>query len=792
MKNVIQYLFSKKHYLLCGVLWFGLAGGGASLKAQTPADTLAIYEYLKVFLDQAGLKKADLKKDSAFNAIVRDYGLDMNRLLPGTETDDVSNPIPDSAQMVENHLLLLGKAYGDSIVLRWAPDNRNFWRQVNQAGYRLMRYTMNPDSLTVVAGSELVLSGKNEVLIRPWALDTIEATLKDADTLAWVVVQGLYGESGDSSNNLVVQDMEADNYYGFTMLCADRSALAAQVAGLRWVDYNIERGKSYLYVLSSPADTNAYAQGITSVRNLPVPDERPVNIIVIPRDGLANILWSNRDNGRFSAFLLERSEDGGKTFHQLHQEPLVFAGSDAAREPNIWEMGKWGNKDFQLVDLNNYYQYQDSLPQNYQEYTYRLRGINPFAEISQPAIFTGSGRDLTPPANPNIMDHAQLADGRARLQWYNEKSSDLKGFQVLLSDSEGGVYKPVTEQLLPPETDTYLSPQPLEAKGSHYYKVRAFDTHDNSSDSYPVYVHVVDSMPPAPPVNIRHFIDSTGVVTMVWAMGKEEDLAGYRVYFTNRRDYEMTQLTVEPTTYNFFRDTIEIKTLTETIYYAIQAVDRNYNRSAFSELIEVKKPDVIAPVTPVMRYPEVSDSSVTLHWTPSSSIDVVQHTLYRRLYDANEPWAEVRKFGRRDSTYTDNTVKSEKMYEYTLQAKDDAGLLSAYAFPVHARPWFDGEILSVKELQVSYDSTAKAMQLQWQFTPPNNEVFKGQDYRFYVYKSFGSEPLARYQQVERNTLRFADQDVRREGKYNYAVVVMFKNGKTSDLSSPVSARYFKK
>lgn len=776
-------------------IFFGLAFlfCAACIHAQTKQDTTALYEYLQQYIDQSGLDKSFLKKDSAFQALIKDKGLDMERIIPtsGIPVDTVQT---DSLQRDLNRIILIGKAYGDSIVLRWAPSNKDFWRLANEKGYVLKRYTMLPDSFRLDKNSEKVIAGDPLPLIHPWTFDKIASTLQEKDSMALIVAQTIYGSSFDKSgpsDSIVLRNMEENNFYGFTLLCADRSPLAAEVAGLRFADYQVKPGQSYVYMIQSPADTNITATSYFQVINMPFPAERPRNIFTVSHDGKVNIYWSKQDNSGMSAFILERSEDGGKTFRRIHNNPLIYDGEVSVGKPVFVEKGKWGDKDYQLIDLNGYFLFQDSVPKNDQEFIYRLSGINPFGETSEYATFTGAGRDLTPPANPNIIEREQLPDGHARLRWINGHDPDLKGFRVLQSTTEGGDYKPVSPQILPPEADLFVTPDTLDMRVTHYFKIEALDTHGNSSFSYPTYIHVIDSIAPAPPKRIRHFIDSTGVVTLGWDMGKEEDLAGYRVYFSNRRDYEMTQLTKDAIPVNFFRDTIEVKTLTETIYYAVQAVDRNFNRSAFSDIIEVKKPDVIPPVAPVFQFPEVSDSFISLRWAPSSSYDVVEHILYRRNF-GDTAWVAIAQLGNLDSAYVDKSARAEQLYEYSLRAKDDAGLFSPYAFPVNGRRYFNDKLLSVTDFQVAFDSTGRAMQLKWKFQAPDIDLLKGVEYQFYLYRSVGAGLPERYKLLDGNLRAFTDKAIREKGQYNYSICVMFKNGKTSELSSIVSASNVKK
>ncbi len=73
------------------------------------------------------------------------------------------------------------------------------------------------------------------------------------------------------------------------------------------------------------------------------------------------------------------------------------------------------------------------------------------------------------------------------------------------------------------------------------------------------------------------------------------DIRGFNVFYSNKPDHEFSLLTKTPLTDTVFRDTISLKTLTKKIYYKVVAVDYNSNYSKFSQILELKRPDVVPP-----------------------------------------------------------------------------------------------------------------------------------------------------------------------------------------------------
>src|SRR5690606_38657836 len=122
-----------------------------------------------------------------------------------------------------------------------------------------------------------------------------------------------------------------------------------------------------------------------------------------------------------------------------------------------------------------------------------------------------------------------------------------------------------------------------------------------------------------PPTGLTGKIDTNGIVTLRWAMGREPDLMGYRVFMANAPDHEFTNLSPAPFADTTWTDTITLKTLTKRICYKVVAVDRNFNHSAMSAMLTLTKPDIIPPVAPVFSGYSVTDGTVMLKFVPSSS-----------------------------------------------------------------------------------------------------------------------------------------------------------------------------
>ncbi len=115
-----------------------------------------------------------------------------------------------------------------------------------------------------------------------------------------------------------------------------------------------------------------------------------------------------------------------------------------------------------------------------------------------------------------------------------------------------------------------------------------------------------------------------------WKANTEKDIKGYRIFRSNHPQHEFMNIHPAVVLDTLYIDTININTLTKNIYYRVMAIDLRENRSDLSEILQLKRPDKIPPVTPLIKDFVVEKGRIVLNWLGSSSEDVVLHRIYRK------------------------------------------------------------------------------------------------------------------------------------------------------------------
>jgi fibronectin type 3 domain-containing protein len=422
----------------------------------------------------------------------------------------------------------------------------------------------------------------------------------------------------------------------------------------------------------------------------------------------------------------------------------------------------------------------DSLPENNRRYSYRVRGISPFGELSPPSdTASGMGRGALA-ANPVIMQKTVLANGQVQLVWEfpDTAKAGLLGFTIQRSTNPKGAFEAVGK--VPSSARSYLDRQPNH---TNYYRVTAHDAHGHTTSSLPVLVQLMDSLPPAPPVALAGRVDSTGRVMLQWRANTEKDLYGYRVYRANFLGEEFSQVTVGPVPDTVFTDTINVRTLTRSVYYKVMAVDRSQNPSNFSAPLALKRPDVLPPVAPVFVTVHASDKGIELRWINSSSTDVERHLLYRRPVGKPE-WAPIAAFKTADSIvrYVDVNTGIKTTHEYTLIAEDESGLRSEMAKPVTAKRIDTGIRPAMDEMSVLADRERRQIVLGWNGSQQNVD-------RYLLYRSEAGGPLRLYKTLPAGTSAFRDKQLTVNTTYSYRMKAQYLDGAQTAFSKAISVNY---
>jgi hypothetical protein len=267
---------------------------------------------------------------------------------------------------------------------------------------------------------------------------------------------------------------------------------------------------------------------------------------------------------------------------------------------------------------------------------------------------------------------------------------------------------------------------------------------------------------------------------------------GYRLLHANDPSHEFTvrrDLFHEDSVFNrndtIIIDTLAVRTLTKNAFYQVVALDYHYNESPVSNTLVVPRPDIIPPVAPVIRDYTVSDSTIDLDIVPSSSRDVRNHVVLRRLLDASNPdrvaWDSLSRAGRRDSVFVDRSPARAKTYQYAVVAYDSAGNKSPLSNIVSITRVDNMVRPAVRDLSASYDSTTKNVILRWSYETLDEQ------HSFVVYKRTGSG-LQAYALIKDAARReYVDVSGGRKDDV-YAIKVVCASGAESVLSAPATVR----
>ncbi|MBL7989329.1 MAG: hypothetical protein JNJ94_14805 [Chlorobi bacterium] len=683
----------------------------------------------------------------------------------------------DSANPRAAAIVLTTRGYKDSIVLRWGITKPGGWVIANKDGFFVERAELD-DSLNIDSTKGFTPITPEPIF--PWPLAEWEKRDAANITMRAVAAHALYGESFQPSQqgNVAALRNRADeltNRWSFAHLAADVDPVAAEGLALRIVDRTVKPGQKYLYRVVKAFFDSTYTVSSAYMMAAAVdeqPQPAPTNVASQDKQGRVLITWDAQTPNAppYSAFIVERAEPGSNQFRAVSSQPIVGFQNEGAQ-------------DSIPVEMRGKVAFGDSIPM-YQQYRYRVRGLTPFGEQTEPSAQVAVMiRDHEAPTPPVVLGAQESGPGELTVTWRaGDIPTDFKGFIVTRSTSYDGQYKPLHTGVLPATVNAFVDKSP-RGDTTNFYMIQAWDTAGNVSSSVATYGYRVDSIPPARPLGLKGTIDTNGIVQLSWAKGKERDLLGYRVYRTNStvKGYEFIQITKEPIGQTTFVDTVVVRTLTTEVFYKVVAVDRNYNNSEFSDQLRLERPDLLPPVAPMFSDVLVTDTAVYLSWIPSSSRDVKSHLLYRRIAASRDTaWKQIGKtMGATDSVFADRDVKKRVVYEYTVAAVDSTGFRSPEAVSFTARPYDDGVRPPVTKVTVKGDTAARTATLTWEYPKPA----AGVKLRFIIYRSVGIEPLKQYRAIPGDKRVFVDTETEMGGRHQYAIRALFDDdGAESELS----------
>lgn len=667
----------------------------------------------------------------------------------GAATDEDVKP--------EIGVVLLSKHENNKVLLRWAPASPVAWELSNKSGWWIERIMIPSGDFP----GDTVYTLLTKEPIKPLPLADWEIP-SDTCNYSAIAAQVLYGKTLDitSPDNAMVfiqKAREMDARYSFGLTAAEQNFKIAQMMGLGFTDIVPDVQRTYIYIVYAAlseeiakVDTAGVVVKVSEDFQLP----NIFDVSVELRDTSAIIKWpAGYFKGYYSGYDIEKSTNNGE-FSRVNNLPVV----------NIF---KDGQDDF-------FHFYADYQNQDGDVVSYRVLGRTPFGDRSQPSEAVEVVVPMYFP-QPEELKYSELNDDIAIVwefpQEYNHK---IKEFII-----EGATnFKDIPIKLNNAKPNDRGALIKLTAP-EMFVSVVAVGIDETKRPSYPIMIQLEDSIPPAPPINLKGSIDSLGITTVMWDKGKEPDLFGYRIYAGVNPDAEFSLITSD-----FVRDTVyswpqSLNTLSSSLFVAVMAYDYRYNYSGYSEILELFIPDTIPPTPPIFSKCEFLNGKVFFEWIPSGSSDIYSHSIFYKITNSeNEEKLLLEDLTNKIPFYVWTNPLPEKL-EFYVKANDKSGneaiSIQTYVLDLANLAFSDFK----PRLVINKDIENGHVKLQWDKPKKSESVV--------IYRSINGEPLRAIYTAKEDS--YFDSSVLIGYKYSYVIQHRDSHGRTSQFSEEIEIIY---
>lgn len=661
----------------------------------------------------------------------------------------------DTLQLTHSKIQLLAKHHGDKVTLRWAPTDAKWWFYGIQEGYTVARREVSDPNSEYVVLQDTVLPWSGEVM-EQWYIDhpEDEALILPLQTIHrdW---ENTRMESADFED-LYERSLFFEQRFQTTILAADVYPIVANAAGLQFVDTTIDPDKVYSYRVRF--NWGGYHEAYRVVQQWQIID-KPILHEVVEREDAITISWDRKLHGQaYTAYYIERSLDG-KQFTRLNEYPFVHGVADD-------------------VPDQTYILYTDKV-ENYQLYYYRIIGIDPFGEESEPSeAMLAQGKDRTPPDVVVPVVQISESGGANKVIWSHDPLDELSQAVIYKKDYS---MVPIVVYDSGLERDFSFEVEDNNVmEGMTDYFLVLVDTAGNYAQSTRASLYRKDNTPPGPPLNLQAQVDTVGRIILTWDQGPDNDVIGYYIFTADREADNFIKLNQKKYPYRIYQDSVNMTLLTPKRYYKVAAIDKGGNIGAYSEVLEVDRPDKIPPAPCLFYDYRVDSAGVFLGLIPSSSRDVVAYRIYRKA-ESESDFTVIQTFDRNPpQIFLDDKVAPDTKYIYKWIAVDHGQLESSSENSTLHITSFDTRITYKPQLRLQVADDGVRVQIA--------NTIPGSDYRIQIIRSYQGGRYRTVKTIEEgkeylDPMRI-DPDVL--PIVSYRAKVLYKDGKRSKFSEEVA------
>ena len=641
----------------------------------------------------------------------------------------------------------------NKVLLRWVPADKKIFETAIKNGYKITRYTNEENVLSLPA----ILS----VSVMPWQ-DTLKwAMLIKSNESAMLAYKMIFVSNKKKAST--PQEVSKEKmFYDLFLLSCDFDGNIAKASGLFFADSSISNSKSYTYkieVNNLPANLKYSAVTLEVKANVLSHNPPIKNLSAKFKNRSVKLKWKAVDyRSDFSAYNVERSLDS-INYTQINPSPVILLFS-------------------QFEKKKEFIYYDDTISKINTKYFYRIRGINHFGELSDPSNVI-SGMDYGAINSFPLIDSIKVIQNQkvfVQFRMHDKKeNSKPKEYIIVRSKKDKGPYEKIFSSK---QAGNFIDEKP---ESTNYYKAGAVTYNDDTLYSYSYLALIIDTIAPNPPTGLKAKVDLKGNVTLSWDKNPEADVQGYKILKSNALHEEFVQINNEFAREPVYKDKLNLKTLSRTIYYSVVATDKRYNNSNKCTPIEVKRPDTIAPVKPIITDLAMNQNGVKVNWINSSSEDVKYYVLYRST-ELQTKEVKLKEWQAKDSlkSFMDTTVIGGDGYKYRLLVSDEDDNIS-----VSNNPYIKFETGYRKKMtgiKFEIDRTAKFIKLKWNGYGKDVE-------KFVIYRAKKDAQLTIIKTLPGKETEFKDSEPSIGNIYEYRIKPVYTNGAEGIISDAIIIEY---